>query len=309
MKISIIGASGGVGAATAFTIAHEGLAEELVLTGHCHRDRLDQYIADLQTAVIDRNLTFRAGTVQDINGSGIVIIAAGTADMSAGLDTVYAANVPIIRSVCDAVTRSCPDAVVITATNPVCTLNYAVHRLTGLERGRCLGYSANDSYRFRLYLAQALGIESYRIQAMVLGEHGKSQVPLFSSVRVDDEPFTVTEVTRNVVRQAAADSHPVLENQRKKTGRTAAWTTSVGLAETCRAIVRDTGEIIPTSCALEGEYGYTGLGMTVPAVIGREGVRDIMELDLEPEERKKLDESAEVLRESLKLLNRYLETG
>ena len=127
-----------------------------------------------------------------------------------------------------------------------------------------IGYSANDSMRFRQYLSQALGLKSSRVEASVVGEHGNSQVLLFSSVRVDGASYTVDAETRKRVQKQIDNLPSILEPQRVKTGRTAAWTTSMGLSAVCRAIATDSHALIPCSVVLQGEHGCRNLGMSVP---------------------------------------------
>jgi malate dehydrogenase len=215
-------------------------------------------------------------------------------------------NLPILQDVSKKVRQFCPDAVIITASNPVCPLNYAMYRCSEMDRKKVIGYSYNDSIRFRMRLASALGVASSRVAGYVMGEHGDSQVLLFSTARVDGKPVSIGDDMKRELRQQVPDGQKVLAELLEKTGRTAAWTTAVGLAAVCRAIVQDTGETIPCSLALDGEYGCHGLSMSVPAVLGKGGVRKILEWKLAPDERELLDRSIEVLKPSMKYVEELL---
>jgi len=248
----------------------------------------------------------RTGGYEDMDGSDIVVVASGSAQMVKSRMEVLPQNLPIIQDLTKKVRQFCPEAVIITATNPVCPLNYAMYRCSELDRKKIIGYSYNDSIRFRMRLAQALGVESSRVEGTVIGEHGNSQVLLFTSVRLDGKLVSLTEDIKQKIRRQVPDGQKVLDELGEKTGRTAAWTTAVGLAAVCRAIVHDTGEMIPCSITLDGEYGCKALSMSVPAVLGKGGVQRILELKLAPDEQEALNHSIEVLKPAMKYVEELL---
>ncbi len=195
MKITIIGASGNIGSAAAFYIAVQGLADEIVMIDPPRPDLLNQYVYDLTAAASHHDVLVRAGVDKDMKDSDIVISAAGAGSagiMKSRLEFLPK-NIPIVKSICVNIQRYCPEAAVITASNPVCPLNYAMSLCSGLDRKQLIGYSGNDSIRFRLLMARELGVKTSRVEAFVIGEHGNSQVPLFSSVRVDGKPVDISE--------------------------------------------------------------------------------------------------------------------
>jgi malate dehydrogenase len=306
MKITILGASGNVGSCAAFNVTVHGLADELVLIDPPRQDMVTLHAMDLNTAATGLDMLVRAGSDQDMSGSDIVIVAAGSAQVVTSRMDVLPVNVPILRDICDNVKKYCPDAVVITATNPVCPLNYAAYLCSDLDRKKLIGYTYNDSIRFRMRVAKALGVKSSQVEASVIGEHGDSQVLLFSSVRVDGKPVTIDEAMKRELRQQVPAGQKVLEELREKTNRTAAWTTAVGLSAVCRAIVNNTGEMIPCSLKLDGEYGCHKLSMSVPAILGREGVREIQEWELAPDEREDLKRSIGVLEPAMRYVEKFL---
>jgi len=306
MKITVIGASGNVGSCAAFSIAAQRLADELLLIDLPRQDMVTLHAMDIDTAVTGKDMLVRTGGYEDMSDSDIVIVAAGSAQMVKSRIEVLPQNLPIIQDVSKKVRQFCPDAVVITATNPVCPLNYAMYRCSDLDRKKIIGYSYNDSIRFRMRLARALGVASSRVEASVIGEHGDSQVLLFSSARVDGKAISVSEDMKRDIRRQVPEGQKLLGELRDKTGRTAAWTTAVGLTAVCRAIVEDTGEMIPCSLALDGEYGCHGLSMSVPAVLGKGGVRKILEWQIAPDERELLDHSIAVLKPAMKYVEELL---
>jgi malate dehydrogenase len=306
MKITIIGASGNIGSAAAFYIASQGVADEIVMIDPPRPDVLKQYVSDLTTAVSNQDVLVRAGAEDDMKDSDIVINAAGSANVMKSRLEVLPQNIPIVQSICKNIRRCCPEAVVIIASNPVCPLNYAMHLCSGLDRQQLIGYSANDSIRFRLLMARALGVKTSRVEAFVIGEHGNSQVPLFSSVRVDGKPVEVSEPMKKKVRQQITRIPVELEELRIATGRTAAWTTSVGLAALCRAIATGAARVYPCSVILDGEYGVHNMSMSVPVVLGKAGVRDILEWDLAPDERQQLQNSIDTLTPAMRYVEEFL---
>jgi malate dehydrogenase len=306
MKITIIGAAGNVGSGAAFNIAIHKLADELVMIDSPRQDMLQQYVTDLNTAVTGLDILVRAGSDEDMPGSDIVIITAGSAQVISSRMEVLPQNLPIIKDIAQKIKRFCAEAVVITATNPVCPLNYAVYLCTNMDRRKIIGYSTNDSIRFRMMLAQALGVKSSQVEGTVIGEHGNSQVLLFSSTRIDGKPVSVSEDIKQKIQLEVSHLPSILEDQRIKTGRTAAWTTSMGLAATCRAIGQNTGEMIPCSTVLDGEYGCHGLSMSVPTVLGNGGVHEILEWELAPDEHEKLKQSINTLKPAMHYVEEFL---
>jgi malate dehydrogenase len=308
MKITVIGASGNVGSAAAFYVATQGIADEIVMIDPPRPDVLQQYVSDLAAAVSHQDVLVRAGLDEDMKDSDIIINAAGRGPSGALKSRleVLPQNVPIVKNICASIRRYCPEAAVIIASNPVDPLNFAMYLCSGLDRHQLIGYSANDSIRFRALMATALGVKTSRVEAFVIGEHGESQVPLFSSVRVDGKRVDISEDTKRKIREQVASIHSELEEQRVATGRTAAWTTSIGLAALCRAIASGVARVYPCSINLDGEYGVHKMSMSVPVVLGKAGVRDILEWELAPDERELLQKSVDNLAPAMRYVEEFL---
>jgi malate dehydrogenase len=304
MKISIIGAAGSVGAPAAFYLAVSGLAREVVLIDP-RRNMAKQHAMDIGTAVSALDVSVKDGDYDELAGSDLVINAAGSPQgRIADRMEMLPANIPLILEVARHISRRCPSAIVITLTNPVDPLNYALWLAGGFDRHRVIGYSLNDSLRFRELAARAKGVAVRQVQATVIGEHGDSQVPLFSSVRIDGRPAAFSEEEKEAIR---AEIPLILRRyEALQAGRTAGWTCAVGLAEITRAVLRDTREVFPCSVVLDGEYGQRNLSMSVPAVIGREGVREILEWKLAADERAGLERTARILKEAVRVVDETL---
>ena len=259
---------------------------------------------DMNTAVSALNMTVKAGTDKDLAGSDVVINAAGVPQgLIADRMEMLPKNLPLVRETALKIKRHCPDAFIITATNPADPLNYATWRAGDFDRHKVVGYSFNDSFRFREMVARAKGVKVSQVEATVLGEHGSSQVLLFSSVRIDGRPVSFSEQEKADIR--AEVPHILRRLEELQSGRTAGWTCAVGLAGMMRAIVNDTGGIFPCSCVLQGEYGLSGLSMSVPVSLGREGVREIKQWELASDELEGLERTAAVLKASAQIVDEF----
>jgi malate dehydrogenase len=312
VKIAVIGAAGCVGSAAVFNIAVQALADEIVMIGGRRQNVLKQHAMDLNTAVAAQDILVRTGSYEDLPGSRIVMIAADVSGTASGSPRVLSSRMELLPGnlalLCDIgkkIRQFCPEAVVITATNPVDPLNYAMYLLSAdRDRKKFIGYSTNDSFRFWMMAASALGVKTSQVSGTVIGEHGSSQVLLFSSLRVDGKPVSVSEEIKQKIRQRVP--HILKSYEELKSGRTAGWTSAVGLARMCRAIGQDTREMIPCSGVLDGEYGYRGLSMTAPAIIGQGGLQQILQWELSPDEYQGLENSVKTLKPAMRYVEENL---
>jgi malate/lactate dehydrogenase len=293
VKVTIIGAGGSVGGPAAFYTAVQRLADELVLID-MRSNVAEQHALDLSTAVSTLGVSVKAGDYSDMKGSDVVINAAGVPQgLIADRMEMLTKNLPLVRDIAIEVRRHAPSAFVITATNPIDPLNYATWRVSGLDRRQVIGYSVNDSFRFREMVARAKGVRVDQVQATVMGEHGSTQVLVFSSVRIDGRPVSFSEAEKEGMRTEVP--HILKRFEELQAGRTAGWTSAVGLSAIARAVLQDTGDVFPCSAILEGEYGRRGLSMSVPVKLGREGIQEIQEWPLAPDETAALKRSADAL--------------
>jgi malate dehydrogenase len=303
MKISIIGAAGILGSAAAFEIATRGLADELVLVD-INRNVLLHHIMDINTALTGYHSTIvrEGNSDEDLSGSDIVIVTAGLHIPDRA--KLMEANVPLMKDIARRINRYCPDAIVITATNPVDPLNYAMQHYSGIDRHRILGYSLNDSTRFRMLIARALAIKTTQVEGIIIGEHVHNMVFLFSSIKVDGKPFSVS----NDIKQNIRKGVPAImkEYDKLNAGRTTGWTTAIGVTSIVSAIYGDTGQLIPCSIVLDGEYGCHNISMGVPSIIGKGGVKQILKCDLDGDEELELEHAIECLKETARAVDKAL---
>lgn len=305
MKVTVIGAGGSVGGPAAFCLGALGLAEELVLLD-VRQNVAQQHTMDMSTAFSALEVKVKAGSYEDMAGSDIVINAAGAPQgLIKDRMEMLPKNISIIRDAAQQVKRHAPDAFVITATNPVDPLNYAMWKAGDFDRHQVIGYSLNDSLRFREMVAQLKTAKVRDIEATVIGEHGSTQVPLFSRVKIKGQPVEFTQQEKEWV---LAEIPNILKRYEElQAGRTAGWTCAVGLAALARALRDDTGEVFPCSVVLQGEYGLSGLSMSVPVRLGREGIKEILEWQIAPDEKAALERTAQVLSSAARKVDEELQ--
>ena len=305
MKITIIGAAGTLGSCAAFIIAVQKLADEILLIDPWE-NMLKAHWMDLTTAAAGQDVTVKRGTFKDMGGSDIVVVTAGApSGVISSRSELITGNLPIIKENADKIREYCPDAIVITETNPVDPLNYAtylVNRRAG--RNKFIGYTMNDTIRFRMWAAEVAGVSPSQVKGMVIGEHGHSQVMLFSSLRIKGKPVIIDEDNKKRIKSLPPQTLHDYETLQPK--RTAGWTSAVGTAVAISAIKNDTREIIPCSAVLDGEYGCHNISMTVPAVMGREGIHDIKILKLDKEEKAAIANTVNVLSPLMRYVERFL---
>jgi malate/lactate dehydrogenase len=305
MKISVIGAAGYVGSNVAFTLAMQGLADEIVLIDPYKPNIVTHLAMDASTGVADKGVVLRAGEYDEMKDSNIVIISAGAAQgLIASRMEMLPKNLPIIKEIAGNIVKFCPDAIVITATNPVDPLNYAMYLCTGFDRHKVIGYSTNDSTRFRMMVAQLLGHDTGEVEGFVMGEHGESQVLIFSSVRIKGKTVNLDENAKQKIRSQIPDILRTYEEL--KTGRTAGITSATGMRRVVQAIVNNTHETIPCSAVLSGEYGLHNISMGVPLVIGSNGIHKVKELSLAEDEQTALKGTLDVLQPTMRQVEEFL---
>lgn len=303
--ITVVGA-GNVGATTAQHIAENALARRVVMVdvveGIPQGKALDQW----QSAPIEGFDTRVTGTnsYEETAGSSLVVITAGIARKPGmSRDDLLATNARIVSDVCEQISRTSPDAILIVVSNPLDVMCYVAKDVTGFPRERVLGMAGVlDTARYRAFLALALDVSVHDIQAMVLGGHGDSMVPLISYTSVSGIPVTqlLDQPTLNsIVARTRNGGAEIVKHL--KTG-SAYYAPAAAAAQMVAAIVRDEKRILPCAAWLEGEYGLSGLFLGVPCKLGRHGLEAIIEVELTPSERAELAKSADAVREPMAAL-------
>jgi malate dehydrogenase len=294
-KVSIIGAAGTVGAAAGYNLALRDVADDLVFVDI--PDKEDETIGQAADAnhgvAYDANTTIRQGGYEDTAGSDVVIITAGI-PRSPGQSRLDLAedNAPIMEDIGSSLSEYTDDFVSITTSNPVDILNRHLYETGTRERETVIGFGNRlDSARFRYVLAERFGVPVGNVEATILGEHGDAQVPVFSKVRINGRDPEFTEAEREEI---LADLQESAMNVIERKGATQ-WGPATGVAHMAEAVIRDTGEVLPGSILLEGEYGHDDVALGVPVKLGSDGAEEVVEWDLPTFERDALADAAEKL--------------
>ncbi len=305
-KITVVGA-GNVGATAAQRVAEKELARQVVLVdivdGVPQGKGLDQW----QSAPIELFDSRIIGTngYDETENSDIVIITAGIARKPGmSRDDLMNTNAGIVKTVSEQVARTSPKAIIIVVSNPLDVMCYVAKKVTGFPRQRVLGMAGVlDTARYRAFLAEALDVSVRDIQAMVLGGHGDTMVPLISYTTVSGIPVTQLiergTLDKIVDRTRSGGAEIV---QYLKTG-SAYYAPSAGAVQMAEAIVHDQRRILPCAAWLEGEYGMRDLFLGVPCKLGRNGLEKVLEVELTSAERVALGKSADAVREPMSKLS------
>jgi malate dehydrogenase len=301
-KITVVGA-GNVGATAAQRIAEKELARTVVMVdvaeGIPQGKGLDQW-ESAPIELFDSRVVGSNG-YDESAGSDIVVITAGIARKPGmSRDDLLNTNAGIVKSVAENVAKSSPKAIIIVVSNPLDVMCYVAMKASGFPRERVVGMAGVlDTARYRSFLAEALDVSVRDIQAMVLGGHGDTMVPLISYTTVSGIPITqLIEKTKldAIVDRARNGGAEIVKYL--KTG-SAYYAPSSGAVQMVEAIVLDQKRILPCSAWLDGEYGMKGLFLGVPVKLGRKGMEKIIEVTLTSDEKAALAKSAEAVREPM----------
>ncbi len=293
-KVTVIGA-GNVGATCANVLAHQDIVKEVVLLdiqGDMARGKaLDSW----QQAPIDNYSTYLVGTddYQDTSNSDIVVITAGV-PRKPGMsrDDLIATNAKIVNSVTDSIMKHSSNPIIIVVSNPLDVMTYAAYKTSGLDTTKVIGMAGIlDTARYRAFLATALQVSPKDIQAVIMGGHGDTMVPLPRYTTVAGIP--ITELIAADALNAIVERTKVGGGELVKLMGTSAWyAPGAAAAQMVEAIVKDENRIFPCCIKLEGQYGIKDIFVGVPVKLGKNGVHEVLELNLNADEMQLLQESA-----------------
>ncbi len=299
--------AGHVGATTAQRIAERELAREVLLIdvvpGLPEGKALDQW----ESAPVEGFDTRLRGlsSYEETAGSGVYVVTAGLARKPGmSRSDLVMKNAAIIRSIAKEIAAHSPQAIILMVTNPLDVMAYVAKETTGFDRQRVIGMAGIlDTARFRSFIALELDVSVQDVQALVLGGHGDSMVPLVSSVSVGGIPLTQMLDEERI--------EALVERTRKGGGEivsllksgSAYYAPSAAVTQMCESIVRDKKRVLPCSVWLEGEYGLEGLFLGVPCKLGQVGLEGILEAELTAGERSALERSAAEVKETMEALS------
>ena len=301
-KITVVGA-GNVGATAAQRIAEKELARRVVMVdvadGIPQGKGLDQW----QSAPIEGFDSRLIGTngYDETKDSDIVIITAGIARKPGmSRDDLLNTNAGIVKSVAEQIAKSSPKAILIVVSNPLDVMCYVAMKASGFPRERVIGMAGVlDTARYRAFLAESLNMSVRDIQAMVLGGHGDTMVPLISYTSVSGIPITqlMDKATLDAIVDRTRNGGAEIVKH-LKTG-SAYYAPSAGAVQMAEAIVNDQRRILPCAAWLQGEYGMKDLFLGVPCLLGRKGLEKVIEVTLTADEKSALQKSADAVREPM----------
>ena len=279
MKVFINGGAGLVGSTTAFCLTTQGLADEVVLQGRNQNNVASHAMDMAQCTFLTSKTRITSGGWEAAEGADIVIVAAGLPAAEATHDACKDINAmkPLIRSIADGVNRYCPNAVILTLTNPLDTFLYALYDACRLPAKQFIAMSVNDSLRFRYGIAMHLGIDPADVDAYVIGEHSPAKVQLFSTVKIRGERRDFSKEEQDRIRKETGEWWQRFLDV--SGNRTASWTTGQSAALTVEHLTGKREGPICCSSILED-----GLAIGYPLWLDKSGVVRPEELNLTVEE-------------------------
>ena len=304
-KAAVIGC-GFVGSSIAFTLMQSGIFSELVLID-ANRDKAEGEAMDLSHGLpFTHPMDIRAGDYDDVADCALVIVTAGAGQKpgETRLDLVHK-NVAIFRSIIPEIARRNRDAILLIVSNPVDVLTWAAWKLSGYPANRVLGSgTVLDTARLKYLLGERLGVDSRSVHAFIIGEHGDSELAVWSGANVSGvdldqfchlrgDPLDRAEMER--LYQGVRDS--AYEIIQRKGATYYGIAMAVGRIAEC--IVKDQHAVLPVSCVLEGQYGLGGLALSLPAVVGRSGLEAVLEIPLGDGESRALEDSARQMKQAI----------
>lgn len=304
-KAAIIGC-GFVGASSAFSLVHKGLFSELVLIDANHAKAEGEAMDLSHGRPFTSPMKIYAGTYDDISDCSLIIITAG-ANQKPGetrLDLVHK-NIAIFKSIIPEITKRNFEGILLIVANPVDILTYAALKISGYPKERALGSgTVLDSARFRYLLSEHLNVDSRSVHAYIIGEHGDSELAVWSSANVSGigindfcelrGHYEHDEAMDRIYRTVRDSAYEIIERK----GATY-YGVAMAVSRIAESIIRNEHSVLPVSSLMEGEYGLTDLCISVPTIVSAKGAEQVLEIPLSQEEKEKLLKSAAELKKVL----------
>lgn len=298
-KVTVVGA-GNVGATCANVLVTQGIADEVVLIDIKEGLSEGKAMDIMQTASILGINTRLTGVTNDYaatEGSDMVVITSGI-PRKPGMtrEELIGVNAGIVKSVTENILAHSPNAIILCVSNPMDTMTYLIHKVTGLPKNRIIGMGgALDSARFKYFLCQALGANATEVEGIVIGGHGDTtMIPLTRYAAYRGIPAE-SILSAEKMEKVAADTMVGGATLTKLLGTSAWYAPGAAAAQVCAAVLHDQKRMISCSALLEGEYGESDLCIGVPCILGRNGIEKIVEFDLNDKEKALFHASAEAV--------------
>lgn len=298
---------GFVGSASVFSLMQSGLFSEIAMID-ADMDKAEGEAMDISHGIpFAKEMKIYAGSYDDVRDASIVIITAG-ANQKPGetrLDLVKK-NVAIFKQIIPEISARNFGGILLIVANPVDILTYVAQKLSGLPANRVIGSgTVLDTARLKHRLSEHLNVDSKSIHAFIIGEHGDSEIAAWSSANVSGIPlndfcemrghYEHDEATKEIAKKVRDSAYEIIERK-----RATYFGVAMAVKRICEVIVRDEKSILPVSTQMNGEHEVDGVVLSMPCIVGKDGIETKVPITLSQEEREKLQESAATLREILK---------
>lgn len=304
-KVAIIGC-GFVGSSSAFALMQSGLFSEMVLID-ADVNRAEGEALDISHGLpFAKPMKIYAGSYEDIADAAIVIVTAGAGQKpeETRLDLVKK-NVEIFKSIIPEIAKQDFNGILLIVANPVDILTYVAAKLSKLPQGRVFGSgTVLDSARLKYLLGEHLDVDNRSVHAFIIGEHGDSEMAAWSSANVSGIPlndfcemrgyFKHEESMKKILEEVKNSAYEIIEKK-----HATYYGIAMSVRRICEAIIRDEKSILPVSSIQKGEYGIENVALSIPAIVGREGVEKVVPIKLSDTEKEELIKSANTLKNVL----------
>ena len=304
-KVAIIGC-GFVGSSSAFALMQSGLFSEMVLID-ADVNRTEGEALDISHGLpFAKPMKIYAGSYEDIADAAIVIVTAGAGQKpgETRLDLVKK-NVEIFKSIIPEIAKQDFNGILLIVANPVDILTYVAAKLSKLPQGRVFGSgTVLDSARLKYLLGEHLDVDNRSVHAFIIGEHGDSEMAAWSSANVSGIPlndfcemrgyFKHEESMKKILEEVKNSAYEIIEKK-----HATYYGIAMSVRRICEAIIRDEKSILPVSSIQKGEYGIENVALSIPAIVGREGVEKVVPIKLSDTEKEELIKSANTLKNVL----------
>lgn len=305
-KVAMIGC-GFVGSASAFALMESGLFSEMVLMD-ANKEKAEGEALDIAHGLaFAKPMKIYAGDYDDIEDAAIVIVSAGAGQKpgETRLDLVKK-NVSIFRSIMPEIKKRHYQGILLIVANPVDILTHVAKQLSGMPSQRVIGSgTVLDSARLKYLLGEHLDVDNRSVHAFIIGEHGDSEIAAWSSTNVSGIPLNQFCEMRGYYQHEKA-MHDIAENVKNSAyeiiekKKATYYGIAMSVRRICEAIIRDEKSILPVSSTIDGMFGIEGVTLSMPAIVGKEGVEKLVLIELNEEEQFKLQQSVQVLKQVLK---------
>jgi len=314
-KVAVVGC-GFVGSSSAFALMESGLFSEMVLIDVVKEKAEGEAMDISHGTALTSPMNIYAGDYADARDAAIIVVTAGAAQKpgETRLDLIKK-NIGIFSGIMPQIKEQKCEGIMVVVANPVDILTYYAMKTSGMPEGRVFGSgTVLDTARLRYLIGNKLDVDSRSVHAYVIGEHGDSELITWSNANVSSVPLADFFALRGMGNQDLAEAEKEMGNDVKNSAyeiiqkkKATYYGIAMSVVRICRAIMKDEKTVLPVSTNPKGAYGITGCSLSVPAIVGRNGVEGLVPVDISEEERMELAKSAEVLKQNIASVGEHFE--